>query len=95
MALIRIVKMTFDVNKVETFKKLFATIEDKIRNFEGCHGMEAYQDVQAAHIIFTYSIWDSAEKLENYRNSELFKSTWSQTKPLFSEPAQAWSVEKW
>jgi hypothetical protein len=32
--------------------------------------------------------------LNQYRDSELFKSVWSFTKTLFSEKPQAWSTKK-
>ena len=45
------------------------------------------------NILFTYSSWNAAEDLENYRNSELFKETWSYVKSLFEAKAEAWSTE--
>jgi hypothetical protein len=45
-------------------------------------------------MFFTYSYWDDATDLENYRNSEFFKSVWAKTKVLFSEKPEAWSVNK-
>ena len=44
-------------------------------------------------IFFTLSIWEHPQALENYRNSELFKDTWSKTKALFDEQRpEAWST---
>jgi heme-degrading monooxygenase HmoA len=42
----------------------------------------------------TYSIWDSEEVLEQYRDSELFKSVWTFTKTLFSDKPTAFSAKK-
>jgi quinol monooxygenase YgiN len=78
MTIHRIVKMKFAPDKLNTFKELFATVKDKIQDFEGCKNVEAFQDCTDPTIFFTYSTWDSLEKLDNYRNSDFFKSTWRQ-----------------
>jgi len=49
--------------------------------------------VDKDNILFTYSKWNTPEDLENYRNSELFKETWSYVKQLFEARAEAWSTE--
>ncbi|HVA97736.1 MAG TPA: antibiotic biosynthesis monooxygenase family protein [Bacteroidia bacterium] len=89
----RIVKMTFIPEKVADFITVFNTTKNKIEQFEGCSQLELLKVKDSKNIFFTYSYWTSAEALENYRNSELFKTTWSKTKPLFAEKAQAWSLE--
>lgn len=85
--------MTIDPDKLDRFKVVFRNAEDKIRSFPGCNQMEAFQDSNEPTIVFTYSIWDSAQSLENYRNSDLFKSVWAETKSCFGKPAEAWSLE--
>ncbi len=91
--MIRIVKMTFDPDKVDDFLTNFDQVKDKIRNFEGVEGLELLNDKNNSNIFFTYSIWKSDEYLEKYRHSDLFKAVWAKTKPLFIEKAEAWSVE--
>ena len=88
----RIVKMTFEPDKVEEFKTIYRTNWRHIRGFEGCDHVELLQDINDSRIFFTYSHWHSEQDLENYRNSELFKRVWSATKVLFSERPQAWSL---
>jgi heme oxygenase (mycobilin-producing) len=92
--IIRIVKMTFRENEIESFKKLFEERKDLIRNFEGCTRLELWQDKMHSTIFFTYSWWDSEEHLNNYRNSHFFDNTWSLTKQKFAAKPEAWSVEK-
>ena len=92
--IIRIVKMTFQENKVEEFQKLFDVQKEKIRNFEGVEKLELLREKNHSNIFFTYSIWTSESDLETYRQSDLFKEVWSQTKALFGEKAQAWTVNK-
>lgn len=90
--LIRIVKMQFNANFVKEFKILFKGVNEKIAGFEGCKGVKLLQHETEPNIFFTISNWDSAQHLDNYRNSELFKTTWAKVKPNFSIKAEAWSL---
>ena len=90
---VRIVKMTFQENRIEEFSVLFDERKDKIRNFPGCQYLQLLQDKNDPRIFMTYSIWNSDTDLELYRNSELFADTWKKTKACFSEKAQAWSMQ--
>lgn len=90
--IIRIVKMTFETNKVADFLTIFEASKKLIRNMEGCSHLELLKDVKTPTIFFTYSHWENENDLNTYRNSELFKSVWSKTKILFAEKPEAWSV---
>jgi quinol monooxygenase YgiN len=92
--LIRIVKLSFHPENIPTFLEVFETSKEKIRNFEGCRLLELYNDKAAKNIFFTYSYWDSEEDLNNYRHSDYFKDVWSNTKPLFNNKPEAWSVDR-
>lgn len=92
--LVRIVKMQFDKEKVEDFKKLFNKTYSQIRNFDGCRFLELYNDQNDDAIFFTISKWENADKLEAYRNSDLFRNTWAITKTYFSAPPEAYSIVK-
>jgi quinol monooxygenase YgiN len=92
--MIRIVKMTFDPEKVDEFLANFEQVKDQIRAFEGVEHLELLNDKNNSNIYFTYSIWKAEEYLEKYRHSDLFKSVWAVTKPMFTEKAEAWSVEQ-
>jgi quinol monooxygenase YgiN len=90
----RIVKLSFDPDKVESFLlDVFEPSKDQIRAFPGCLHMELLRDVNQPNQLFTFSLWENPEALENYRRSVLFQNTWAKTKALFSEKAQAWTVE--
>ena len=89
----RIVKLTFQEDKTDDFIEIFETSKSKIRNFEGCHHVELLRAQSPANIFFTFSIWENEVALEKYRHSELFRSTWSKTKVLFSDKPAAWSVD--
>ena len=90
---IRIVKMSFEASKIELFLKNFNANKEKIRNFEGCNFLQLLRDKNDPTLFFTYSYWESEEHLEAYRNSELFKTVWAQTKILFNNKPMAWSVD--
>lgn len=85
--------MEFSSENRELFLDMFKHKKELIRNFPGCLGLKLLNDRANNCIFFTHSIWRSEEDLEKYRNSELFKETWAQTKTWFSAKPQAWSVD--
>ena len=91
---VRIVKMSFEPSKVEAFLNHFEINKIDIRNFEGCQLLELYRDKTDSNVFFTYSYWSKETDLESYRQSDLFKTVWSQTKLMFNAKPQAWSVDK-
>lgn len=88
----RIVKMTFKSEYINDFKQIFHESQNLIKAFDGCIRLELMKDNDDENTFFTISLWESKEYLESYRNSYLFKNTWSKVKPLFSEKALAWSL---
>ena len=94
MSLIRVVRMTFRPEEVAAFLENFEAHKILIRNFPGCLHLELWQDENQKNIFVTYSHWESEAALNQYRDSQLFKSGWSFTKTLFSEKPQAWSTKK-
>jgi heme-degrading monooxygenase HmoA len=91
--LTRIVKLHFEKERITDFIDHFETIKWKVARFPGCKGMKLLQDTQDKCLVFTYSQWESAEALENYRKSELFQTLWPHIKPWFDQKPEAWSVE--
>ena len=91
--IIRIVKLTILPDKTADFLALFQESKQFILNSEGCSYVEVLKDTKQPHLFFTYSCWDSEAHLNKYRDSELFKGIWARTKALFSEKAEAWSLE--
>lgn len=91
---VRIVKLSFQPNEVDTFLDKFDNKKSFIRNSKGCRLLELYRDKQNPNVFFTYSYWDDEKDLENYKNSDLFKGIWSEIKVLFNDKPLAWSVDK-
>ncbi len=90
--LTRIVKLTFQEDKITDFLSFFDTINTRVSNFENCYGMRLLQDLKHPNIVFTYSNWKDEAALNNYRDSELFAGVWSTIKPWFGDKPEAWSV---
>lgn len=89
----RIVKLTFQDEKVANFLSFFETIKLKVNSFPGCLGMQLVQDTNDNCIIFTYSQWQSEENLNQYRDSETFGEVWPNIKPWFKSKPEAWTTE--
>jgi len=90
--IVRIVRMTFDANDIATFKKHFASSYPQIRHFEGCENLQLFEDKDQPNVMITYSYWRAQEDLDNYRKSDVFKSTWAKVKPMFIASPQAFSM---
>ncbi len=89
----RIVKMTFEPGAGPTFLDLFYRSAPHIRAFPGCLHLELLRASDPENIFFTFSFWTDEEALQAYRQSELFAGTWSNTKKLFSDQPEAWTVQ--
>ncbi len=92
--LVRIVRMTFREDCLSEFHAIFDRSKAHIRAFPGNHYLELLCDPDHTGVRMTYSLWESADALEAYRQSELFRTTWAATKVLFAERAIAFSGEK-
>ncbi len=92
--LTRVVKLHFDHTYLDQFLAHFETVKWQVAQFPGCKGMQLLQDQTDPCLIFTYSIWDSEQDLNNYRNSALFASIWPQIKPWFDQKAETWSLNQ-
>jgi heme-degrading monooxygenase HmoA len=90
--LVRIVKMTFKIDKIDEFLDFLEDKKPLIRNFPGCRMVEILQDLDHPTILMTHSYWESAADLEKYRNSELFKFVWANTKIHFDGKPEAFSM---
>jgi quinol monooxygenase YgiN len=88
----RIVRMTFEPEKVDDFIAVFNQSKSQIAAFPGCHGLKLLQDAAERNVYYTYSLWIDDESLQRYRKSELFKSVWADTRALFCDRPMAWST---
>jgi heme-degrading monooxygenase HmoA len=88
----RIVKMTFKPENIDGFKEIFQVYKKQIRAFDGCSHVDLLKDLNNECVFFTLSFWNTEDDLNAYRESYIFKNTWSKVKPMFSENAEAWSL---
>lgn len=86
--------MSFVPEKVKEFKTIYQNNWQAIKGFEGCSHVELLQDKDTPNVFFTFSVWQSEEHLNRYRESALFSKVWSGTKKLFNERPQAWSLDE-
>jgi heme oxygenase (mycobilin-producing) len=91
--LIRVVRMTFQADKVGQFLEIFEQSKHKIRAFDGCEHLELWRDAHLPNVFCTYSHWQSEAQLNNYRDSALFAQVWPATKALFADKPIAFSSE--
>ncbi|MFO8098839.1 MAG: antibiotic biosynthesis monooxygenase [Salinibacter sp.] len=89
--LVRIVRMTFRVDAVDSFLEHFDASAPQIRAFPGCRHLELWRDADTPTVCTTYSHWEHQAALDRYRESPLFRSTWNRVKPLFSDRPAAHS----
>lgn len=92
--LIRIVHMTFQPEKVNGFLVMFEKSKDKIKDSAGCHHLELLKDYHSENKFTTYSYWENEEALNNYRESEIFREIWEETREMFSEKPTVHSLKK-
>lgn len=87
----RTVRMTFRPEALDAFLEIFDASAPQIRAVAGCLHLELWQDERFPNILTTYSRWTDGEALHRYRHSDLFRTTWVRTKPLFAAPPIAHS----
>ena len=90
--IIRIVKMEFEEELVSEFLTIFASSRGKIRSFPGCEHLQLLQGEADPCVFFTYSHWRGESDLDRYRNSDLFRGVWRNTRKLFRAAPKAWSL---
>ncbi|MFT6882579.1 MAG: quinol monooxygenase YgiN [Marinoscillum sp.] len=88
----RIVRMTFKEENIDAFIAIFDDAKFKIRAMPGCQYLSLHRDHHQPSVYYTLSHWDSQQSLDDYRHTELFKTTWAATKLLFEERAEAFSL---
>lgn len=92
MKIIRLVKLTFKKEYIDSFLSELNKRKEIIRNFEGCQFLEIWQDKKNPCIVFSHSYWDNEAALNKYRDSDFFKDTWAFTKVKFDDKPQAWTL---
>ncbi len=84
--LIRLVRLTFKHDFIESFLELYKSHHDLLVKQAGFHSVILINDLDQPNVFLTLSLWRSKDHLERYRQSEVFSSTWSKIKPWFANP---------
>ena len=92
MEIIRIVRLSWKAEKINEFISIYESSKSSIESFDGNKYLTLKQDANLSNVLYTYSIWESNEALNNYRNSQFFKETWAKTKLLFDDKPLAYSL---
>jgi quinol monooxygenase YgiN len=92
--LIRIVRMSFQADKINDFLDIYNPSHMHISNFPGCMHVELLQDADFSNVICTDSHWLNEEALEKYFQFALFKGIWPQAKILFATQPLAFSLHR-
>ena len=92
--IIRIVRLTFNEENIETFYELYHKHEKDISSQSGCFGVELVADSTNPNVIATISKWRDEESLNRYRDSKLFGVVWLATKLLFAEKPEVWTYKE-
>jgi hypothetical protein len=90
--LIRIVKMRFKAAHIADFMAHFEAYKERIRASAGCTYLQVLQQADEPTVWFTHSHWRSEADLNAYRESDLFKGVWAETKQWFDAKPEAWSL---
>ncbi|MEL6653248.1 MAG: antibiotic biosynthesis monooxygenase family protein, partial [Bacteroidota bacterium] len=77
--ILRIVKMTFQSDKLAAFHALFDQHKNKIRHSPGCHRLELHADAKADNVRYTYSYWEDEASLRPNFSKQLTVSIRVQT----------------
>lgn len=91
--IIRVVKLSFENAELSAAIDKLQNIAPVVRAMKGCRSLEIGVRSGDRAMVITYSHWDSIEDLNRYRSSAEFRAFWRDIKPLFSSPAEAWSLD--
>ena len=89
--IVRIVQLTIRPDKLDAFIDIFESSKGAIKSSPGCLELQLLANTRFPNIVTTLSKWESEEALATYRESALFKATWSKTKLLFAAAPVAFS----
>lgn len=89
---VRLVRLALRADCVSEFIAYFEAIRKDIAGFDGCLQLEFYRDNEHPGVVYTLSRWSSAEHLEKYRQSDLFKTNWAHVSRWFDDKPQAFTL---
>ncbi len=92
--IVRLVRLKFAPEDVQTFLDFYARSEEAIRRQEGCLSLSLLRETGDPAAFATWSTWRSSRDLQRYRRSSFFRDFWPTVKALLREPADAVSYDE-
>ena len=92
--IVRLVRLKFAPEHVQTFLDFYARSAEAIRGQEGCLSLSLLQETGDPTAFATWSTWRSGRDLQRYRRSDFFRDFWPVVKALLREPADAVSYDE-
>lgn len=92
MSLWRWVEIPVYAESLETARALLLRQAPRTRAFPGCLALTLYEG--EGPTLYSFSVWESAEALEAYRRSALFRDFWESLRPHFRGKPDAVSVRQ-
>lgn len=90
MPLWRWVEMPIRPEGIEAARAILLRQAPRTRAFPGCLALTLYEG--EGPTLYSLSLWESAEALEAYRSSALFRDFWETLRPYFQGKPRAVSV---
>ena len=89
----RVVRLTLkDDASINAFQEIYRSRNPFTKGVKGCREVKVLKDVDHDDVYYTFSIWDSNEDLEAYRQSNYFAETWPMVKAQLAKRAEAFSM---
>lgn len=88
----RFVKLTIRKEATREFLELFEASKKKIMASRGLRHLELLRDLDDERVFITFSIWDTEEDLNAYRQSQIFLQIWEKVGELFDAEPEAHST---
>lgn len=89
--ILRIVRMTFRPEEIVGFIREFDSLQPRVSGVPGCTSVRLERDAHDPTVCATFSVWESVEHLNAYRESALFGEIWPDTKRRFAAAPEVWT----
>lgn len=89
----RITKFQIEPTQRKAFSEFMKQFKDELISADGCRHFDVLRDKNDDLNLFMFMIWDSDEKLEKFRNSDLNKLLIKKIDSFSKGEPSSWTVE--
>ena len=86
MSVIVLVNLSIKEESLEKFKTFFKEIIPDTRSYEGCQGIQLYQNKESPTKFTIHAKWDSEEAQKKYMAWRMETGSFDKLQPMLSEP---------